>query len=589
MNADFSTLTHRSRKLFGLSPWLVVGVSVILGLTIIYLAARGNERERHKTGENLVDRADALIWALEAGTRTWMGYQGERNLLQLLVEETAKQPGIVSLTVADFDGTVVAHNDKTMIGKKFPAESIPNRKDIETIDWRVANSPDAPTFNVYRLFAPVRDAHGMGMGRGGHHGHMGGGSRVRNNAEEQQENFVLVAFDQKPFRDALKEDFHNTLLSACMAAALGLGGFMCIFWAHNYRRSKQQLMDVQALASEVVTNLPLGLITCGQKGDIEIVNDLALDMLDKPGENLTGKPIESLKALEWKSVISELAKGGKVLEREVELAVSDDKNIPARLSASQIRNARGLFLGHLFIFGDIGEVKRLQTEVQRNERLTALGNLAAGVAHEIRNPLSTIKGLATYIARKQPPGGSEEEAAKTMIVEVNRLNTVVSELLEFARPSAVKGTQADVNEVITRALRLADVDIKDKNIRVDFDPDPSAPPVRLNPERFTQALLNLFLNAVQAMSPGGALRVSTKTRRIDGDFCIAVEDDGIGMSDEVRESIFNPYFTTKPSGTGLGLAIVHQIVEGHGGKVTVKSSQGIGSAFTIHLPIEKNA
>jgi two-component system sensor histidine kinase HydH len=279
----------------------------------------------------------------------------------------------------------------------------------------------------------------------------------------------------------------------------------------------------------------------------------------------------------------------KVLEREIELAVSDEKSIPVRLSASQMHNAEGLFLGHLFIFGDIGEVKRLQNEVQRNERLTALGNLAAGIAHEIRNPLSTIKGLVAYIGGKLPAGWREEEAAKTMIVEVNRLNAVVSELLEFARPSVAKGERVDMDEVICRALRLAEADIQDKQINVDFTPIDAIPPVQVNPERFAQALLNLFLNAIQAMQPGGTLRVYMKTRRAENDFCVMVEDNGTGMSDDVRESIFNPYFTTKPSGTGLGLAVVHQIVEGHGGKVTVKSSPGAGSVFTIHLPVADDA
>lgn len=591
MNTDFSNLTHRSRKLFGLSPWLVVGVSVILGLAIIYLAARSNERERRKTSENLMDRANALIWALEAGTRTWMGFQGEQNLLQLLVEETAKQPGIVLLEVANFDGTILAHNDKSMIGKMLPPDKIPNREDIEKIDWRVVNSAEAPTFEVYRLFAPIQDGHGMERGRmgGNHHFHTAGTTHSDDEEEVGGDTFVMVGLDQRPFQDALEADFHNTLLSAFIVAALGLGGFISMFWAHNYQRSKRLLMDAQALASEVVTSLPLGLITCDAEGRIKMVNDTALTMLDKHGEEVTEKNIEGLDALEWGSFISELAKGGKVLEREVELAVSDEKSVPVRLSASQIRDVEGRFLGHLFIFGDIGEVKRLQTEVQRNERLTALGNLAAGVAHEIRNPLSTIKGLVTYIARKLPTGGPEEDAAKTMIIEVNRLNTVVSELLEFARPSVTKGAHADVNEVISRALRLAGGDIQDKNINVKFSPSASQPSVRLNPERFTQALLNIFLNAVQAMRPGGTLHVSTKTRAADNDFCVVIEDDGEGMSDEVRESIFNPYFTTKPSGTGLGLAIVHQIVEGHGGKVTVKSAPGKGSVFTIHLPIDENA
>jgi two-component system sensor histidine kinase HydH len=232
-------------------------------------------------------------------------------------------------------------------------------------------------------------------------------------------------------------------------------------------------------------------------------------------------------------------------------------------------------------------VKRLRVEVQRNEKLTALGNLSAGIAHEIRNPLSTIKGIATYISRKLPRGGKEEESAKTLIAEVNRLGTVVSELLEFARPNMVKMTRTDVNEMIRHALRLASADIAGKNIHVDFTPDASAPRLRLDPERFTQVLLNLFLNAVQAMRQGGVLRVFT--REEEDNFRIVVEDNGAGMSRNVMASIFNPYFTTKASGTGLGLAVAHQIVEGHGGRFSVRSIPGSGSVFTIHIPVDGHA
>lgn len=588
MKSKFPRLARQTRHLFGFSPWLVVGVSIILGLAIIYLAVRGNEREKEKMSDNLVDRANALIWALEAGTRTWLGFQGERNVLQMLIEETAKQPGIKYLAVADFNGRILAHSDEGKVGTRIDPKSIPSRAEMESADWRLVNSPKAPVFEVYRLFAPIREGHGMGGGRGGHHG-MNARRRQGGDAlAVGQENFVLVGLDQQPFQEALEADFHNTMLSAFIVAALGLGGFISMFWAHSYQHSHRLLLDTQALASEVITNLPLGLITSDAEGRIETVNAPARSMLGR-SDGLAGVALGDLPALDWNAVVGELARGGKVLERETELAVSDDKTIPVVLSASQIRNAEGALLGHVFIFGDIEEVKRLQSEVRRNERLTALGNLAAGVAHEIRNPLSTIKGLATYIARKLPPGGREEEAAKTMIVEVNRLNTVVSELLEFARPNPATGASADANEVVERALRLADADIRAGNVAVVFAAEADAPRVRVNGERLAQALLNLFLNAVQAMPSGGTLRVTTRSNPAGGDFRIVVQDDGVGMSAEVRESIFNPYFTTKGSGTGLGLAIVHQIVEGHGGTVTVKSSPGAGAVFTLHLPVDREA
>jgi two-component system sensor histidine kinase HydH len=227
----------------------------------------------------------------------------------------------------------------------------------------------------------------------------------------------------------------------------------------------------------------------------------------------------------------------------------------------------------------------LLAEVERSRRLTALGNLAAGVAHEIRNPLSSIKGLATFLAGEVPHPGPQEDAARTLVDEVNRLNRVVSELLEFARPGAVKLVDSDVREVIDGALRLASVDADAKGVAVHRDYPSQFPRVRVNRERLTQALLNLFLNAIQAMESGGELRIGLHVVQGGGRYAVTVADTGRGMSEEVLSAVFTPYYTTRPDGTGLGLAIVHQIVEAHGGVIDVRSVPGAGSEFTITLPL----
>jgi two-component system sensor histidine kinase HydH len=406
-------------------------------------------------------------------------------------------------------------------------------------------------------------------------------------SQAEATSYVFLGLDRRPFAEALAVDRWNNLLAASIVAAFGLAGFVSLFWAHSYKRFRRKLKDSQALAGEVVTSLPLGLITSDPDGKINMVNALALDMLHVKKEAVSGTFVRDIPGLDWDAVTAAVAGKGKAHEREMELTPPDAKKTLVSVSASEIRDEDGLFLGHLFILRDVAEVKRLQAEVQRNERLTALGNLAAGVAHEIRNPLSSIKGLATFLANRTHAAGAEEEAAKTMVLEVNRLNRVVSELLEFARPGMVKLGMADINEVITRALRLADTDIHSKDIRVNFVPDTSFPPVFINTERMTQALLNLILNAVQAMERGGELRVSVENR-FDDEFAIVISDTGKGMDKNTLSSIFTPYFTTKPSGTGLGLAIVHQIIEGHGGRITVSSALGAGSVFSITLPLRKS-
>lgn len=365
---------------------------------------------------------------------------------------------------------------------------------------------------------------------------------------------------------------------------MGFAGFISLFWAHNYRRSRRLLKDSQALAAEVVTSLPLGLITSDTGGKVGIVNATALTMLGLTRKQVQNQPLAQIAGLDLDKISTALKRGEKIIGQEIVLKTATGREKPISLSASGITNEDGLFLGHLFILHDTTEVKRLQNEVKRNERLTALGNLAAGVAHEIRNPLSSIKGLATYyIAGKEQTGVAD--AARTMIEEVDRLNGVVSELLDFARPTAITKTPQDIKLLVRDALRLVGPDLQAKQIRTEVIQLDALPPVMVNPEKLTQALLNLFINAVQAMKPGGRLQVTIRNNG-GGDFSIAVKDSGCGIAEDVQAALFTPYFTTKPDGTGLGLAIVDQIVEAHGGIISITSAPAAGSTFTITLPVE---
>jgi two-component system sensor histidine kinase HydH len=183
---------------------------------------------------------------------------------------------------------------------------------------------------------------------------------------------------------------------------------------------------------------------------------------------------------------------------------------------------------------------------------------------------------------KTAKNGPDAHVAAMLIQEVDRLNRVVSGLLEFARPDAVTLAPVALAPVVERALRLCSWDAAGKSIDVRFDSDPELPPVSADEDKLTQALLNLFINAVQAMGRGGRLRVSTGAAASGA--ILRVEDTGGGIAPDALASVFDPYVTTKPAGTGLGLALVHRIVEQHGGEISVESRIGEGSVFTLFLP-----
>jgi signal transduction histidine kinase len=233
------------------------------------------------------------------------------------------------------------------------------------------------------------------------------------------------------------------------------------------------------------------------------------------------------------------------------------------------------------------EVKALEIEVLHRERLSALGNMAATVAHEVRNPLNAISiGLQRLKVEFQPTDDQEDYSRLTelMLGEVHRLNSIVEQFLSLARPLEIKPEALRVQDVLNEVATLVEGEAQQSKVKIRVVAPLNLPPLKADREYLRQSLLNLILNSLQAMPEGGTLTLEAKTS--NGNFLISVTDTGIGIAPEHRPRIFEPYFTTKPKGSGLGLAITRRIVEAHGGTITVTSEAGGGCRFLISLPIK---
>jgi two-component system, NtrC family, sensor histidine kinase HydH len=232
------------------------------------------------------------------------------------------------------------------------------------------------------------------------------------------------------------------------------------------------------------------------------------------------------------------------------------------------------------------EVKALEIEVLHRERLSALGNLAATVAHEIRNPLNAISmGLQRLKVEFEPTDDQEQYSRVTelMLGEVHRLNSIVEQFLSLARPLKIKPEALRVQAVLNELATLVEGEAQQSKVQIRVVAPLTLPPLKADREYLRQTLLNLILNGLQAMPEGGTLTMEAKTS--NGNFLISVTDTGIGIAPENRTRIFEPYFTTKAKGSGLGLAIARRIIEAHGGKITVTNEAGGGCRFLISLPI----
>lgn len=226
---------------------------------------------------------------------------------------------------------------------------------------------------------------------------------------------------------------------------------------------------------------------------------------------------------------------------------------------------------------------KAEAAVRRSERLAALGQLTAGLAHELRNPLGTIRASAEMLKRvSSAENDVSREMTEYITSEVDRANSLVSRFLEFARPLPMKPVVTDIHEVIDRAVQQYERSADRPEVSVYKNYDPAVRPLSIDGEWMERVFYNLLRNAAEASQPGGSITV--KTRPVGDLVEVAVIDRGGGITPEHRESIFNPFFTTKPSGVGLGLAIVSKIIDEHGGRITVESEPGQGAVFRVLLP-----
>ena len=274
-----------------------------------------------------------------------------------------------------------------------------------------------------------------------------------------------------------------------------------------------------------------------------------------------------------------------------ELRTKDGSTVPVSESVALLTDRYGNVVGAIKVFQDLSEVVRLREQVRQKDRLAAVGQMAAAVAHEIRNPLGGIEGFAALLARDILKDDPKSMLVEKILAGTKSLNRVVSELLAFTRPMKLEFEQVDCERLIRAVLALTGEG--GDGVAVSVQTLPASKPATLigDAERLKQVFLNLVLNAFQSMPAGGELRIGISGEQgADGtgtpSLKITFADTGCGISEEVLPRIFEPFFTTKEKGTGLGLSVAARIVEGHGGRITATSRDGVGSTFEISLPCE---
>ncbi len=382
--------------------------------------------------------------------------------------------------------------------------------------------------------------------------------------------------------------------------------------SEELKKKKKELIQKQVDYNQletfnrnIIQSLDSGLLTIDLSGKINFLNRTAEKILNRNGEELKYTSIFDLfpnihDVLE--QIKKKLSKPSSDYQRyETLLTNHPNKNIYLGFSISPLTNPEGSLIGHTLIFQDITNFKEMEEQVKRVDKMAAVGVLAAGMAHEIRNPLASLSGSIQMLKSELSLDHQQQHLMEITLRESERLNALITDFLLFAQPPQTHKIIFPIGRIIdeTIELFLHSPSFHD-GIRILRPNNNEEIQTSIDPDQIKQVFWNLFINAAQAMPNGGEIRVQRKkgnaweipslpaSLKLEGKewMKISITDSGNGIATEEKEKIFEPFFTTKENGTGLGLSIVHKIIENHNGLIKVESELGRGSNFTIFLPVD---
>ena len=380
--------------------------------------------------------------------------------------------------------------------------------------------------------------------------------------------------------------------------AINLFGFFAValltsYLARDVARAQEELAEttedlaqLEVFHRDVIESMTSALITANRQGEVTSINHSGRVILGVETEDVIGRSITDLgmfDELQWRNLTTAARLGARRIRDEVSI-VRDQSRLWIGFSIGELRTAAGAHRGFTLIFQDLTEWRKLQEEVRMKDRMAAVGELAAGLAHEIGNPLAAISGSVQLLSGSAAENSSQRRLLEITLAESRRLDRTIKGFLQYARPKQREEVEFDVARLLHENVELLknSEDVRPSH-RVELELD--SPSVRLKGDRdqVSQIFWNLTRNAIRAMPDGGTLKVVGQ--KLGSFYCFRVVDTGTGMSEEQRARLFHPFHSFFDEGTGIGMALVYRIVEEHGGRIEVESELGEGTSITITLPL----
>jgi signal transduction histidine kinase/HAMP domain-containing protein len=606
---------------------LTATIVLLLSLVMIITTYIGVKRETHSILKQMQRDGVALAKAYGRSVETALLLQGAG--MGRVTGDASRSKGIKYLSILDTRRTIIGHTDVNMIGRNQPDTLCEQALHTPITAVQEGRTPlslvsrDSTGEPYFRIVLPLVTVDSI-------------------------QGLLDLGLDMEGISEAIRR---TNIQSLCIAlAAIFLGALLAVFFARSIARPIRTLaenanqvasgdlsleIDIKARGEiadmaasfknmtvklrdytgnlkrinaqleadvaiieklhryneSILNSISPGVLTFNPEGTITTINDSGTAILKRPRDGLVGRTIDD--AFDpnnpiRKALAAVLSTGSAYERNEIVLNNPYAREVLLSCSCAPLYDQHVKVVGHCFTFEDVTEVRNLQQRIQQAERLALMGELAVGIAHEVRNPLGAIKTCGQYLGAKLHKEDTLNKYTHLIIRESDRLDQLVSRLLNFARPGERVLQHVALNALLEDAVALAMLKGSTRNVTVERKYDPSVPLVLADPKRLSQAFLNILLNGIDAMADqAGTLTVATAFAAESRTVAIRFSDTGVGISASHLPKIFYPFYTTRQRGTGLGLAIVQQIVAEHNGTVHVESKEKKGSTFTIILPLSQ--
>ncbi len=406
------------------------------------------------------------------------------------------------------------------------------------------------------------------------------------------DKYLLIGINLENYYMRYNQIKQRVLLNYLIIFMFSLLGVYMIFRIQESLVVKRTLNNMKDYTTKLLETMDSGVISVNQKNIIKTFNQKSEQIFQLNRNEVIDKDAEKVLPIQIGSTsIYQLGlKEGKKIEDETEFVTRNYTRKMLEVNTSLLSDEREQTAGMVVLVRDISQIKRLSEEINRNKRLTSLGKLSSGIAHEIRNPLSSIRGLAQFLYQSFTENDERKADLKIILKEVDRLNQLINQILDFSRPKQLNISRFSIPEMIKELVRLIKLENSENDISFQLFLNQQGRSIHADRDQIRQALMNILLNSIQAITKKGKIVIFSENITSKGEEMvqIIIRDNGMGIDSADLAHIFDPFFTTRSNGSGLGLSIAYSIIEMHQGTIKIESEKGKGTKILISLPVRRN-